>query len=82
MEPPCLTSILSRTPDHYGYHYGFSPDDPRQVNVRLEPQNNPSALWHAYVGGERVPGAYGTKAEAETAALTWIKNNPLPGNEC
>lgn len=71
-------TILSQRPDGYGYHYGFAPDDYRQINVRQGPGDS---LWRAWVGGERVTDsaapAWVTKEEAEAAALAWMKAHPV-----
>jgi hypothetical protein len=71
-----MMSILSDRPDGVGYYYGFLEGDGRQINVRelhtiaLEPK------WHAYVGGELIPGRWETKDEAEAAAIKWAKEHP------
>lgn len=52
------------------FFYGYLPGDCRQINVRKE-----SDGWIAYVHGDRI-GAYESKADAEDAAVAWIKDNP------
>lgn len=68
-------TILSQLPDGYGYFYGYTKHDHRQINVRWEGQN-----WIAYVGGEKV-GLLASKDAAETAAIKFIEANPTEGNE-
>lgn len=66
-------SILSIRPDGCGFHYGFLPDDHRQINVRCGPID---LCWRAYVGGERVGDVFDTREEAERASVEWAKANP------
>lgn len=71
-------SVLSIREDGYGFHYGYAPEDHRQINVRQGPEDT---LWRAWVGGSKVMDtatqAWGSKAEAESAALAWIKAHPV-----
>jgi hypothetical protein len=69
-------SILSEEPDHFGFFYGFVDDDHRQVNVRREGEAINEPHWKAYVGGDRIEGNWQSKAEAEAAAIAWLKANP------
>jgi hypothetical protein len=69
-----MASILSNRPDAFNYFYGFMKGDHRQINVRLEDMVG----WNAYVGGEKVPGHFHSKNEAEQAAISWAKSNPEP----
>lgn len=72
-------SILSHEPDGMGFHYGWLPDDHRQINVRYEHPPRGAAErfghWAAYAGTVQV-GRYGTKAEAETAAIEYLTEHP------
>lgn len=64
-------SILSDRQDGAGYWYGFRDGDYRQINVCVE-----FHCFAAYVGGERIPGKYTSKDQAEAAAIKWAEDNP------
>lgn len=67
-----MARYLSRRQDEFGFHYGFAPNDPRQINVRSEtPQR-----WVAYVGGIRLRGYYRDVETAERGALDWMAKHP------
>lgn len=75
-----VSSILSKDPDGMGFHYGNLPGDTRQINVRYEGPKLPGArfgAWVAYAGGIKID-LYGTKGEAEAAAIEWLKEHPEP----
>jgi hypothetical protein len=63
-------SILSEQKDGLNFFYGFYGDDHRQINVRHEPDG-----WTYYVGGDRI-GVRESKADAEDAAIEWIRAHP------
>jgi hypothetical protein len=65
-------SILSDLPDGAGFWYGFVKGDSRRIDVRQE-----TGHWAAWVAGTRI-AAGRTKAEAESMAISWMKQHPEP----
>lgn len=65
---------MSTQPDGLGYYYGFLPDDPRQINVRLEGywSDLNAEYWAAYVAGERLEGYFLSREEAVAAAVVFM----------
>ena len=74
-------TILSKRKDGQGFYYGFLNSDPRQINVRLEPRTSANDYWIAYVGGNELPGFFGSKESAEAAAIKWAQANPENNSE-
>lgn len=71
-------SVLSGQSDGMGYYYGFLPDDYRRIDVRRQVSDDkPAVLWHAFVAGILV-GVAGSKDEAETLAVDYMKTHPEP----
>ena len=71
-----MTKYLSRRQDGFGFHYGFAPGDPRQINVRSDSPHR----WIVYVGGIRLGGYYRDVETAEHGALIWMIGHPAKEN--
>lgn len=63
---------MSQQPDGFGYYYGFTDGDHRQINVRFEGDR----LWVAYTRGEEVGSHFTSNEQAWEAAESWLKENP------
>lgn len=78
-------SVLSELPDGMGFFCGFADGDSRQINVRLELDEQSATSsddpmnwdhkYHAYVAGTLI-GKASSKAAAEAMATAWMVAHP------